>query len=214
MALIECPECGKEISDKAIQCPNCGYPIEHSINPKFKTNKKKILLFVSIATAFVIVLCISIKVAQYHKYANNPFKIYTDVVGKTFDQIPDEATKSRVIDNFIDAELDTGEIWGIPGKVHFMSFTGEPDETLNWISWYSDANNRLTNDEIENFLHNMEEIYGKWNEEEMKEDEGDSDFKTLHYIWERSGDYYIDMGIAGDNSEISVIWCDARLLDE
>lgn len=27
MALIKCPECGKEISDKAINCPNCGFPI-------------------------------------------------------------------------------------------------------------------------------------------------------------------------------------------
>ena len=25
--LIKCPECGKEISDKAENCPNCGYPI-------------------------------------------------------------------------------------------------------------------------------------------------------------------------------------------
>lgn len=27
MALIKCPECGKEISDKAVSCPNCGVPI-------------------------------------------------------------------------------------------------------------------------------------------------------------------------------------------
>lgn len=27
MALIRCPECGKEISNKAEACPNCGYPI-------------------------------------------------------------------------------------------------------------------------------------------------------------------------------------------
>ena len=27
MALIKCPECGKEISDKAISCPNCGNPM-------------------------------------------------------------------------------------------------------------------------------------------------------------------------------------------
>ena len=27
MALINCPECGKEISDKAVACPNCGCPI-------------------------------------------------------------------------------------------------------------------------------------------------------------------------------------------
>ncbi|WP_417039619.1 zinc-ribbon domain-containing protein, partial [Clostridium porci] len=26
MSLIKCPECGKEISDKAEKCPGCGYP--------------------------------------------------------------------------------------------------------------------------------------------------------------------------------------------
>lgn len=28
MALINCPECKKEISDKAGKCPNCGFPLE------------------------------------------------------------------------------------------------------------------------------------------------------------------------------------------
>lgn len=28
MALIKCPECNKEISDKAKSCINCGYPLE------------------------------------------------------------------------------------------------------------------------------------------------------------------------------------------
>lgn len=28
MALIKCPECGKEISDKSKQCIHCGYPLE------------------------------------------------------------------------------------------------------------------------------------------------------------------------------------------
>ena len=30
MALIKCPECGKEISDQAPACPNCGYPMQSS----------------------------------------------------------------------------------------------------------------------------------------------------------------------------------------
>jgi hypothetical protein len=30
MALINCPECGKEISDKAISCPNCGNPMRNN----------------------------------------------------------------------------------------------------------------------------------------------------------------------------------------
>lgn len=32
MALINCPECGKEASDKAEKCPNCGYPFANLSN--------------------------------------------------------------------------------------------------------------------------------------------------------------------------------------
>jgi ssDNA-binding Zn-finger/Zn-ribbon topoisomerase 1 len=33
MALINCPECKKEISDKVKSCPQCGYPlVSESIN--------------------------------------------------------------------------------------------------------------------------------------------------------------------------------------
>ena len=34
MALIVCPGCGKEISDKATVCPKCGYVIEKEEQPK------------------------------------------------------------------------------------------------------------------------------------------------------------------------------------
>lgn len=37
MALIKCPECNKEISDKAMDCPNCGFPIQEFKKPKFST---------------------------------------------------------------------------------------------------------------------------------------------------------------------------------
>ncbi|RPJ50952.1 MAG: zinc-ribbon domain-containing protein, partial [Methanobacteriota archaeon] len=26
MAIVNCPECQKEISDQAVMCPHCGYP--------------------------------------------------------------------------------------------------------------------------------------------------------------------------------------------
>ena len=28
MALIKCPECGRQVSNQASACPNCGYPIK------------------------------------------------------------------------------------------------------------------------------------------------------------------------------------------
>lgn len=28
LALIKCPDCGKEVSDQAVACPNCGHPLK------------------------------------------------------------------------------------------------------------------------------------------------------------------------------------------
>lgn len=38
MSMINCPECGKEISDQAEKCINCGYPIQNFIKRKEKEN--------------------------------------------------------------------------------------------------------------------------------------------------------------------------------
>ena len=41
MALIQCSECKKEISDQATSCPNCGAPIK--AKKQYWTGKKKLL---------------------------------------------------------------------------------------------------------------------------------------------------------------------------
>ena len=33
MAIISCPECGKQVSDRAVSCPECGYPISAPAAP-------------------------------------------------------------------------------------------------------------------------------------------------------------------------------------
>lgn len=35
MALINCPECGKELSDKALTCPHCGYPVKQQKETRY-----------------------------------------------------------------------------------------------------------------------------------------------------------------------------------
>lgn len=45
MALINCPECGSEISDKSKQCIHCGYPLEElSSNNKENNNESYIYI--------------------------------------------------------------------------------------------------------------------------------------------------------------------------
>ncbi len=42
--LIKCPECNKDISDKALFCPHCGYPFDNklnNINQMVKNTKKE-----------------------------------------------------------------------------------------------------------------------------------------------------------------------------
>ena len=41
MALISCPECGHEVSDKATICVNCGYPIKEYVESMEKVAKEK-----------------------------------------------------------------------------------------------------------------------------------------------------------------------------
>ncbi|HEX3037286.1 MAG TPA: zinc ribbon domain-containing protein, partial [Thermodesulfobacteriota bacterium] len=40
MALVQCNECGKEVSTDSVTCPNCGYPIKPS-SPQQPTPVKK-----------------------------------------------------------------------------------------------------------------------------------------------------------------------------
>lgn len=40
MALINCSECGKEVSDKADSCPHCGNPMNQPIEDRFKYTQR------------------------------------------------------------------------------------------------------------------------------------------------------------------------------
>lgn len=48
MALINCPECNKEISDTAKSCPNCGYELPT------KTDIKRNAIIIGVSTVLLI----------------------------------------------------------------------------------------------------------------------------------------------------------------
>lgn len=56
MALINCPECGKEISDTAVSCPHCGYGINQA--PVVTTQKKSNAIPAFLLICFLIAGCI------------------------------------------------------------------------------------------------------------------------------------------------------------
>ncbi len=76
MALINCPECGKEISDTAKVCINCGYKLQRK-----KSNiifpKRKIIAVSCIVLSILICICFGIFYGNYHMIS---------VVGKSIDE--------------------------------------------------------------------------------------------------------------------------------
>ena len=56
MALIKCPECGKEISDKAKACPNCGAPAEKKKVKVHIFRAKQLIALVSICLLLAIIV--------------------------------------------------------------------------------------------------------------------------------------------------------------
>ena len=52
MALIKCPECGREVSDKAPACPHCGAPILSEFIEK-KVKKYKTTKYLDIITVAI-----------------------------------------------------------------------------------------------------------------------------------------------------------------
>ena len=41
MALIKCPECDLQVSDKALSCPHCGYPMASAPRKKYTKQVKR-----------------------------------------------------------------------------------------------------------------------------------------------------------------------------
>lgn len=52
MALMKCPECGHEISDKAEACPNCGYKVSAEVEKK-SLGTKEIIYLLAVAAVFI-----------------------------------------------------------------------------------------------------------------------------------------------------------------
>jgi hypothetical protein len=87
MALINCPECQKEISDKVVNCPHCGYPFERETNTNLNNNGKKnnaakkpskvkkvvIGSIVTIVSIIVIITVIGIIIYSQNEKKNNYF---------------------------------------------------------------------------------------------------------------------------------------------
>lgn len=110
MALIKCPECEKEISDKAKKCPNCGYKSKTDFVEKYKS---KILKYSIIAVVIVVALVSTILGINAHKK-----KKYKD-----------EAKDIMI--SILNSASDCEELANLTGKVWYNAIYEKSDATTN-----------------------------------------------------------------------------------
>lgn len=66
MALIKCPECGREVSSNAEACPNCGEPLNTKSNHIKKVKKKKSHKFSKIGNLIIILVIIACAIGVFY----------------------------------------------------------------------------------------------------------------------------------------------------
>ena len=139
MSMINCPECGKEISDKAKKCPNCGYRIENTFNIKW-VSILVILLIAAIVTVSLIMVNNRRKqehrISEYKKNFSSAieliqssskktddcailiYSVWDNAIQKKFNEITDKYTvKEKLSKN-----ASFKEAWEYMDKDHFYDY--------------------------------------------------------------------------------------------
>lgn len=158
MALIKCPECGKEVSDRANACIHCGYPMEPAIQENLPSHHrylreepkkgKKRILYIGVATLLLIVAILiavmgksSESVQEAQETANSydamvlqskeNIQPYFDVMGMDItDGNPD------VSQDFID-NLTSVELMGYVGSIEHGYNTYGGKTYIELLTWKS-----------------------------------------------------------------------------
>ena len=78
MALIKCPECGRDISDMASSCPSCGYVVKkaNSVNENKKKNNIMLICGVIIILAIICVVWYQSDKKDNSSYSNSYYDSY------------------------------------------------------------------------------------------------------------------------------------------
>lgn len=183
MALIKCPECEQEISDTCEKCIHCGYTLSQSINKSKKikfTNWKIILGTITIIAVFLVVF--------YSFSQNDPFKKYTNYIGKQYTDLTEEYEVETVYYDMVTVSHSY-----LPGQMEFDKFDGtlsytylnEDDPVINnkageiiSMSWSVESDSILESD-IDAIIKTLESVYGKCENVDRNE-------YTMEYIWENA----------------------------
>ena len=93
MALIKCPNCQKDVSDKALRCPKCGFSISSRLSTQNSTvggspaptqvKQNNILKVFLLCICIVLTICVGITIVKRHNTRieiENQLSIIEDII--------------------------------------------------------------------------------------------------------------------------------------
>lgn len=111
MALINCPECGKQISENAEACPNCGNPIsKQPIGNKNVASRQSLMnkIFLGIGVAIIAFIIYAIAVAPSHQMTPDKAKNLLREAEQDFkEQVEKDDYKARDYIRIIQSDYST-----------------------------------------------------------------------------------------------------------
>lgn len=144
MALIKCPECGAEISDKCEKCIQCGYPLKkNNLNSGFNRKKIIVVIVCVVIVALIVGCCVFFSV-QINNHRNDMItqelaeEITENATEKSIEKITENQTQEPT-------KKETMELFNLVGM--------NKDEAIEYLK---DIN---LNYEIEEICSNNDNCY-------------------------------------------------------
>lgn len=180
MALIKCPECGKEISDKSSTCIHCGYPIgsekvksqRKSTSIRITPPKGKLVLIIVVILALISGLIFGGKrIAEireekaYQAQLEAERQAYQTMLEESRKNIapylevipcrPDEETGKILLPSELYENIDNIEFLGLKGSIAFQKDEYGVIDTVYWRS-----HDFFTFDEHQEFVPLLNDFFG------------------------------------------------------
>lgn len=199
MALIKCPECDKEISDKVVSCPHCGYPLVSSgqnsqrvelasVNIKLsKERKRKVFIIIgSIMVVLLIALGINglIKERQKQQAIKEEERIERENIIKKEEYIKGV---TELINSVLSNASNAEDFLSLVGQVWSNSIFKEADETTDtytktdgvWNEDFNDSLGKVFTEKIVDTLA-MKKDFEKDSESMKKLNDFPDEYKDIH----------------------------------
>lgn len=154
MSLINCPNCGKRISDKAIKCPKCGKNLRKNYK-KRKINSKKIVVIITSLIGILLIFSVIVGIIKYKEYQE---KIAKEEIKKQ-KQIEEEYYLNLMlaISQILDGGAESEKAGNLIKKVWYNTIYEKNDiETNSYTKNQYGTFNYDFNDSLENLYSDFE----------------------------------------------------------